>query len=222
MLAGKKGLGFDWDTANNLANGIVKARNSGFRLGIVIGGGNIFRGASALGDNIDRATADNIGMLATIQNALLLSDILKQKNHPAEVFSAIKCDKVVRFFTSKTALHSFNKGTVCFFCAGTSNPYFTTDTAAVLRAIEMKADLVLKGTKVDGVYTDDPAKNKKAVLLKDVTYDQVLADRLKVMDMTAFSLAREYHMPVKIFNISNPDMILKAILEPETGTLVHD
>ena len=221
ILAGKRGFGFDYNIIEQLAEGIISVQNQGFRIGVVIGGGNIFRGSSVLGDKIQRSTADNMGMLATIQNTLLMADILNTKNHRAEIFSAVQCDKIVRFFTAETALHSFNKGNICFFCAGTSNPFFTTDTAAVLRAIELDADLVLKGTKVDGVYTSDPKKNKDAVLLKDVTYDQALADQLQIMDMTAFSLARDNMMPIKIFNISDPGMILKAILEPSVGTLVH-
>jgi uridylate kinase len=221
MLAGSQGFGFDYETADRLTEGIITAHKQGFRLGIVIGGGNVFRGSSELGSYINRYTGDNIGMLATIQNALLVSDILIKKNHPSEVFSAIKCEKVVRFFTAETALHSFNKGNICFFCGGTSNPYFTTDTAAVLRAIEMNAELVLKGTKVDGVYTSDPNIDSDAVLLKDVTFDQALAEKLNIMDMTAFSLARDNHMPIKVFNITDPAMILKAIIEPQVGTLVH-
>ena len=221
ILAGKRGFGYDLSVVNNLAEGIIAVRNQGFRIGIVIGGGNIFRGSSATGKLITRFTADNIGMLATIQNALLLADILNKKNYSAEVFSAIQCDKIVRFFTADTALNSFQKGNICFFCAGTSNPFFTTDTAAVLRAIEMNADLVLKGTKVDGVYTSDPHVDKNAKLLKDVTFDQALADKLNIMDMTAFSLARDNHMPIKIFNVSDASMILKAILDPKVGTLVH-
>jgi uridylate kinase len=221
VLAGKRGFGFDYDVVKQLAEGIIAVRNQGFRIGIVIGGGNIFRGSSKLGSEINRFTADNMGMLATIQNTLLLADVLNNKNYRAEIFSAVQCDKIVRFFTAETALHAFNKGNVCFFCAGTSNPFFTTDTAAVLRAVEMQADLVLKGTKVDGVYTADPHIDKNAVLLKDVTYDQALAEKLQIMDMTAFSLARDNMMPIKIFNISDPAMILKAILEPEVGTLVH-
>ncbi|MCF7911167.1 MAG: UMP kinase [Candidatus Cloacimonetes bacterium] len=221
VLAGKRGFGFDYDVVDQLAEGIIAVRNQGFRIGIVIGGGNIFRGSSSIGKTISRFTADNMGMLATIQNTLLMADILNNKNYRAEIFSAVQCDKIVRFFTAETAMHSFLKGNICFFCAGTSNPFFTTDTAAVLRAIEMDADLVLKGTKVDGVYTSDPKKNKNAVLLKDVTYDQALAEKLQIMDMTAFSLARDNMMPIKIFNISDPAMILKAILEPSVGTLVH-
>lgn len=221
MLAGKQGFGFDFDVIDQLTEGIIKVRKQGFRIGVVIGGGNILRGASSLGNNINRFTADNIGMLATVQNALIVADVLNRKNYHSEVFSAVKCDKVVRFFTAETALHSFNKGNICFFCAGTSNPYFTTDTAAVLRAIEMNAELVLKGTKVDGVFTADPNKVPDAVMLKDVTYDQALADQLNIMDMTAFSLARDNRMPIKVFNITNPDHLLDAILDPNIGTIVH-
>ena len=222
VLAGKSGgFGFDFGVIQKLAEGIKEVRDQGFKIGIVIGGGNIFRGADKLGRELNRYTADNIGMLVTMQNALLLADVLNRKNYTSEVFSAVQCDKIVRFFTADTALHSFNQGNICFFCAGTSNPYFTTDTAAVLRAIEMNADLVLKGTKVDGVYTADPKKDKSAVLLKDVSFDKALAEKLKIMDMTAFSLARENKMPIKVFNVSDAGMILKAIVNPQVGTLVH-
>jgi uridylate kinase len=221
ILAGSSGFGFDYNVISDIADGIIDVRNQGFRIGIVIGGGNIFRGAQN-NDYLNRFTADNIGMLATIQNALCMADMLGKKNYPAEIFSAVQCDKIVRFFSAETAIHSFNKGNICLFTAGTANPFFTTDTAAVLRAIEMNADLVLKGTKVDGVYSADPNTNKNAVLYKKLTYDKALADKLNIMDMTAFSLARDNHMPLKIFNISHPAMILKAIIDPDIGTLVHD
>lgn len=221
ILAGGKNSAYDPDVIDRITDDIIKVRNQGFRIGIVIGGGNIFRGASQIGSNINRTTADNIGMLATIQNALLLSEVLNKKNHPSVVFSAVQCDKVAEYFTWGTANSDYQKGKICFFSGGTGNPYFTTDTAAVLRAIEMKSDLILKGTKVDGVFTDDPAKNSDAKLIKDVTYDTALSQQLKVMDMTAFSLARDNEIAIKVFNINKEDAILRAIVDDDFGTLVH-
>lgn len=221
ILAGNKGSTFDGEVIDRITDDIIRVRNQGFRIGIVIGGGNIFRGVSELGQNINRTTADNMGMLATIQNALLLSEVLNNKNYPSRVFSAIQCDKVAEFYTWGTAHSDYQKGKICFFCAGTGNPYFTTDTAAVLRAIEIGAELVLKGTKVDGVFTSDPAKDPEAKLIKDVNYDTVLAQQLKVMDMTAFSLARDNKISIKVFNVNEEDALLRAIIDDDFGTLVH-
>jgi len=221
ILGGKEGMNFHLPTIESIIEEIVSVKNLGYSIGIVLGGGNIFRGASELGKNIIRFTADNVGMLATIQNALVLSDLLKKKNHRTEIFSAIQVDKVAKFYTPNRANTSFNEGKICFFCAGTGNPFFTTDTAAVLRAIELNADVVLKGTKVDGVYTADPVKNKDAEFIKDITFDEVLAKQLKVMDMTSFSLARDYNMPIKVFNITKKHNLKDAILNKDVGTFIH-
>ena len=221
ILAGKKGFGIDLKTVDNLINEIIFIRKLGYSIGIVLGGGNFFRGASETGDSLRRSTADDVGMLATIQNALIMSDLLNKKNYPTEVYSAVQIDKVAKFYSPSRAKTSMKEGKICFFCAGTGNPFFTTDTAAVLRAIELNADLVLKGTKVDGVFTRDPAKDKNAKLIKDITFDEVLAKRLKVMDMTSFSLAREFNMPIKVFNIFKKNNMKEAILSKTEGTFVH-
>ncbi|HHE38000.1 MAG TPA: UMP kinase [Candidatus Cloacimonetes bacterium] len=221
ILAGKKGFGIDIETVNELTDEIIAIKKLGYSIGIVIGGGNFFRGASEVGDILDRFVADNIGMLATIQNALILSGFLNKKNYSTEIYSAIQVDKVAKYYTPKRAKTSFNEGKICLFCAGTGNPFFTTDTAAVLRAIELDADIVFKGTKVDGVFTADPVKNKKAEFINDVTYDEVLAKKLEVMDMTSFSLARDYNMPIKVFNITKKGNLKEAILHKEIGTFVH-
>lgn len=210
------------DKVDYLIEEILSVKKLGFSIGVVLGGGNIFRGASEIGDKLQRFTADNIGMLATVQNALILDDQLKQKNYRAEVFSAIQLDKVAKFYTPSRAETSLNEGKICFFCAGTGNPFFTTDTAAVLRAIELKADIVFKGTKVDGVYTADPQKDKTAKLLKNITYAETINKQLKVMDMTAFSLAREHNMPIKVFNVLKQGNFEKALLNDEVGTFVHE
>ncbi len=221
ILAGEKGFGIDLKTVDNLINEIISIRKLGYSIGIVLGGGNFFRGASETGDNLRRSTADDVGMLATIQNALILSDLLNKKNYLTEVYSAVQIDKVAKFYSPSRAKTSMKEGKICFFCAGTGNPFFTTDTAAVLRAIELNADLVLKGTKVDGVFTKDPAKDKGAKLIKDITFDEVLAKKLKVMDMTSFSLAREFNMPIKVFNITKKNNMKEAILRKTVGTFVH-
>ena len=221
ILAGERGFGIDLKTVDNLINEIISIRKLGYSIGIVLGGGNFFRGASETGDNLRRSTADDVGMLATIQNALILSDLLNKKNYLTEVYSAVQIDKVAKFYSPSRAKTSMKEGKICFFCGGIGNPFFTTDTAAVLRAIELNADLVLKGTKVDGVFTKDPVKDKNAKLIKDITFDEVLAKKLKVMDMTSFSLAREFNMPIKIFNIFKKNNMKEAILRKAEGTFVH-
>jgi uridylate kinase len=221
ILAGESGSGYDLDVINTILDEIVAVKNHGFSIGIVLGGGNIFRGASDLGNKLNRYTADNIGMLATIQNALVLSELLRKRNHRTEIFSAIEVNKVAKLYTPNRANTSLNEGKICFFCAGTGNPYFTTDTAALLRAIELKADAVFKGTKVDGVYSADPVKNESAKLFTNITFDEVLAKQLKVMDMTSFSLAREYNMPIKVFNINKKNNLSEAILNKDVGTYIH-
>lgn len=221
ILSGKKGFGIDLKRIDELIDEIIEIKKLGYGLGIVLGGGNFFRGVSEVGDQLYRVTADNVGMLATIQNALILVDRLRQRNYSAEIFSAVQMDKITKFYTPNRAKTSMNEGKTCFFCGGIGNPYFTTDTAAVLRAIELDADIVFKGTKVDGVYDDDPVKNKNACFISDITFDKVLDKKLKVMDMTAFSLAREHNMPIKVFNIEKKNNLKKAILSNELGTYVH-
>ena len=171
ILAGKKGFGIDLDAINDLIDDIISVKKLGFSIGIVLGGGNFFRGASKTGQYLSRTIADNIGMLATIQNALIMSGLLQTKNYLTEVYSAIQVDKIAKFYTPSRANTSINEGKICFFCAGTGNPFFTTDTAAVLRAVELNADIVFKGTKVDGVYSADPVKNKNVELFQNITFE---------------------------------------------------
>lgn len=221
VLAGKKGFGIDIDRVNDILTEIIYLKKKGYSIGIVLGGGNFFRGVSEIGDEISRHAADNVGMLATIQNAIILSGLLKCKNYSTEVYSAIQVDRVAKLYTPNRAITSLNEGKICFFCAGTGNPFFTTDTAAVLRGIELDADIIFKGTKVDGVFTSDPVKDKNAKFLKSVSFKEVLEKELKVMDMTAFSLARENNMPIKVFNINTPGNIKDSVLKKEVGTFVH-
>ncbi len=221
VLAGKKGFGIEMQSVEDLIEDIIAIRKLGYSIGIVLGGGNFFRGVSEVGKYLNRYTADNVGMLATIQNALIMSGLLQKKNYRTEIYSAIQVDKVAKFYTPSRATTSLNEGKICFFCGGIGNPFFTTDTAAILRAIELNADLVLKGTKVEGVFSADPMKNKSAKFIPDITFTEVLDKKLRVMDMTAFSLARENNMPIKIFNITQKGSLKEAILNKDVGTFVH-
>jgi len=221
VLAGEKGFGINMQSVEKLIDDLISIRKAGYSIGIVLGGGNFFRGVSEVGKHLNRYTADNVGMLATIQNALIMSGLLQKKNYRTEIYSAIQVDKVAKFYTPSRATTSLNEGKICFFCGGIGNPFFTTDTAAILRAIELNADIVLKGTKVDGIYSADPIKDKNAKFIADITFSEVLDRELHVMDMTAFSLARENNMPIKVFNITNKNSLKDAILNKEVGTFVH-
>ncbi|MCD6176919.1 MAG: UMP kinase [Candidatus Cloacimonetes bacterium] len=221
VLAGENGFGIDLQNVENLIEDIISIRKAGYSIGIVLGGGNFFRGVSEVGKHINRYTADNVGMLATIQNALVMSGLLQKKNYRTEIYSAIQVDKVAKFYTPNRATTSLNEGKICFFCGGIGNPFFTTDTAAILRAIELSADIVLKGTKVDGVFSADPVKDKNAKFIADITFSEVLDKQLNVMDMTAFTLARENDMPIKVFNITKKGNLKEAILNKDVGTFVH-
>ena len=220
FLAGEKGFGYDEAILDQLTEDIIDVAKAGYALGIVLGGGNFFRGKELA--YIDRAAADNIGMLATIQNAIVVSETLKQKQVDTEIFSAFPIDKIARYFTYQDVDESLKKGKICLLSGGTGNPFFTTDTTAILRAIELKANLVLKGTKVNGIYTADPKKDPQAQFINEITYTEALHKQLNVMDMTAFSLARDYHMPIKVFNITQPGNIKNAVLYRGEGTLVWE
>ncbi len=221
VLAGEKGFGIDMQSVENLIEDLISIKKAGYSIGIVLGGGNFFRGVSEVGKHINRYTADNVGMLATIQNALIMSGLLQKKNYRTEIYSAIQVDKVAKFYTPNRATTSLNEGKICFFCGGIGNPFFTTDTAAILRAIELNADIVLKGTKVDGVFSADPVKDKNAKFIADITFSEVLDKELHVMDMTAFTIARENNMPIKVFNITKKGNLKEAILNKDVGTFVH-
>ncbi|MCF7858802.1 MAG: UMP kinase [Candidatus Cloacimonetes bacterium] len=221
VLAGSKGFGIDLKSVEALIDDLISIRKSGYSIGVVLGGGNFFRGVSEIGNYLNRFTADNVGMLATIQNALIMSGLLQKKNYRTEIYSAIQVDKVAKFYTPSRATTSLNEGKICFFCGGIGNPFFTTDTAAILRAIELNADIVLKGTKVEGVFSADPVKDKNAKFIPDITYSEALDRELHVMDMTAFSLARENNMPIKVFNIMKKGNLKASILNKDVGTFVH-
>ncbi len=221
ILAGDKGFGFDDAVVDSITDDIIELRKLGVSVGIVLGGGNIFRGGSMTNMSLDRTVLDNIGMLATIQNALYLAEVITRKNHRAEVFSAIQADKIAKFYTPGRVKTALKEGRICFLCGGTGNPFFTTDTAAVLRAIELNAGLVLKGTKVDGVYSADPVKVPDAVKYDSLSYDEALMKELRIMDMTAFSLAREHDLTIKVFDVTKKGNVRNALLEQTTGTIIH-
>ncbi len=221
FLAGAAGHGFDHVTIEQIVNDIIEVKRLGVSIGIVLGGGNIFRGVSRASETISRTAADNVGMLATVQNSIILAEYLRSRNYQTEIFSAIQADRVTKFYAPERAETSLSEGKICFFCAGTGNPFFTTDTAAVLRAMELNANLVLKGTKVDGVFTADPVKDPTAEFIPSISFDEVLARHLNVMDMTAFSLAREGGIPIKVFNVTRPGALKEAVLKRNVGTYVH-
>jgi len=220
FLAGKHSFGFDDETIKQLTKDIIEVKKMDIAIGVVLGGGNIFRGAIGQNNGIDRVTGDNIGMLATLQNSLVLSNYIKEAGFLSETYSALQIDKVSSFYNVSDIKNSLHRGKICFLACGTGNPYFTTDTAAVLRALELNADLVLKGTKVDGVYCSDPKVNENAVFYDKLTYDEALNKRLQVMDLTAFSLARDNDLPIKVFNITKPGNFRNALTNTGEGTMI--
>ena len=221
-LAGGTGFGVERDAIKQVVDEIASLVAEGIEFGIVIGGGNIFRGISVAADGMDRATADYMGMLATVMNALALHDMLEREGVQARVMSALGIDGIAEPFVRKRALRHLDKGRVVIFAGGTGNPYFTTDTAACVRAIDIKAELLLKATKVDGVYNADPVKDPEAVLYKKLGYQQVLTDRLAVMDATAIVMCRDHHMPLRIFNMTKAGVLLKVLHGSDDGTQVGE
>lgn len=221
VLAGTSGFGFDDTVCDLLTDELIGIKNEGYGIAVVLGGGNIFRGGSWKNQSLNRVTLDNIGMLATIQNALYVSEILQTKGCAAEVFSSFVLDKVAQHYSAPKVLSAMAEGKICFVAGGTGNPYFTTDTAAVLRAIELNLDIVLKATKVDGLYTADPMKDPTAQFIREASFQTCLEKRLGVMDLTAFSLAADNNMPIKIFNISKPGNLKSALQDADTGTYIH-
>lgn len=220
-LQGDLGYGIDPKVAASIAEQIKEVHELGIDLAVVIGAGNIFRGLQASKAGMDRATADYIGMLATIINSMVLQDALEKRGVHTRVQSAIEVKELAEPYIRRRAMRHLEKGRVIIFAAGTGNPYFTTDTAAALRAIEINADVILKATKVDGVYTDDPKKNKKAKKFDKLRYIDVLKKRLHVMDATAISLCMDNELPIIVFDLIKPGNILKVITGHSIGTLVN-
>lgn len=220
-LAGDKGFGINPTVINDIAKGVGAAHEAGAEIGIVIGGGNIFRGIAASATGMDRSSSDYMGMLATMINALALQDALEKINVDTRVQSAIEMNEIAEPYIRRRAMRHLEKKRVVIFGAGTGNPYFTTDTAAALRAMEIDAQVVMKATKVDGVYDKDPMKHTDAVKFEELTYIDVLNKRLNVMDSTAISLCMDNSLPILCFNLDQPTNILKAIKGDKIGTLIH-
>jgi uridylate kinase len=219
-LMGDKEYGIDTDVVKAIASEIKEVHGLGVQTAIVIGGGNIFRGVSASAKGMDRATADYVGMLATVINSLIFQDSLEKKSVFTRVLSAIEMKELAEPYIRRRALRHLEKGRVVIFAAGTGNPYFTTDTAASLRAMEIHADVILKGTKVDGVYDRDPMKDKDAVKYENLKYIDVLKAGLKVMDTTAISLCMDNNLPIIVFNVKENGNLLRIVRGENVGTLV--
>jgi uridylate kinase len=217
---GEQNYGIDPAVATQIAKDIAEIQSMGVETAIVIGGGNIFRGVAASARGMDRATADYMGMLATVINALALQDALEQQSVVTRVVTAIEMRSVAEPFIRRRAIRHLEKGRVVVFGAGTGNPYFSTDTAAALRAMEIKADVILKGTKVDGIYNADPMLEPTATRFDRISYLQVLEQRLKVMDATAISLCMDNRLPIVVFNLRTPGNIRRAIVGDPIGSLV--
>jgi uridylate kinase len=220
-LLGSLDYGIDPEVINRIASELRDVRELGVEVGVVIGGGNIFRGAGLARAGMDRVTGDHMGMLATVMNALALQDALERIGVYARVMSALQIHEVCEDYIRRRAIRHLEKGRVVIFAAGTGNPFFTTDSAASLRAIEIDADIVLKATKVDGVYSDDPVSNPAAERYSRLTYDDVLARRLNVMDATAIVLCRDHNLPLRVFNINKPGALMRVVQGEDEGTLVE-
>ncbi|MFN0163030.1 MAG: UMP kinase [Burkholderiales bacterium] len=220
-LMGDDPYGINRATIERIVEEIAAVASMNVEMSIVIGGGNIFRGVAPGAQGMDRATADYMGMLATIMNALALQDAMKQHNIVARVQSALNIEQVVEPYIRGKALRYLEEGKVVIFAAGTGNPFFTTDTAAALRASEMGAEIVLKGTKVDGVYTADPKTDATATKYARITFDEAMIKNLKVMDATAFALCRDQKLPINVFSIFSPGALKRVVMGSEEGTLVH-
>jgi uridylate kinase len=220
-LAGPSGFGIDPSTIMGFAQEIRQLTEAGVQVAIVIGGGNIFRGMSGLAKGMDRVQSDHMGMLATVINALAMQDALEQIGVVTRVQSAVEIERMCENYIRRRAIRHLEKNRVVIFAAGTGNPYFTTDTAASLRAIEIEADVVLKATRVDGVYTADPEKDATATKFDRISFADVLRNRLNVMDMTAFTLCQENELPIIVFNLTKPGTLLRIVQGEALGTLVH-
>ena len=221
-LAGQQGYGIDVCRLNDYAAQIKEAREMGVQIGIVIGGGNIFRGLSGAGKGFDRVKGDQMGMCATVINSLALSSALGAVGVPSRVLTAIRMEPIGEFYSKWKALRLLNDGAVVIMSGGTGNPYFTTDTGSSLRGIEIEADVMLKGTRVDGIYTADPEKDPTAIKFHDITYDEIYNRGLKVMDLTATTMCKENGLPIYVFNMDIYGNLKKVLDGEQIGTLVHN
>ena len=220
-LMGEDSYGINRATIERIISEIAEVVGLGIEVAVVIGGGNIFRGMAPAAAGMDRATADYMGMLATVMNALALQDAMRRMNLVSRVQSALNIEQVVEPYIRGKAMRYLEEGKVVIFAAGTGNPFFTTDTAAALRGMEMNVNLVLKATKVDGVYTEDPKTNPDAMRYKSITFDEAIIKNLKVMDATALTLCRDQKLPINVFSIFKPGAFTRVVTGHDEGTLVH-
>lgn len=220
-LGGPSGKGLDEACLKKFATEVAKAVRAGYQVAIVNGGGNIFRGIQGMGKGYDRVTGDRMGMLATVINSLALSTALKSLDIEAEVFTATPMEPIARYYRKEDAVAVLERGGAALISGGTGNPFFTTDSGAALRALEIGADALLKGTRVDGVYTADPEKDPNAVKYDELTFDKCLSDHLKVMDATAFALCEQGPVPIIVFDINEPDALSRLLEGEKIGTTVH-
>src|ERR1041385_576965 len=220
-LMGEDAFGINRQTIEAIVSEVAQVSRMGVEIGIVIGGGNIFRGVAPRAAGMDRATADYMGMLAPVVNALALQDAMRHARLASRALSALNIEQVVEPYIRGKAIRYLEEGKVVIFAAGTGNPFFTTDTAAALRGSEMGAEIVLKGTKVDGVYTDDPKRNPRAQRYAKISFDEAINKNLKVMDATALTLCRDQKLPINVFNIFKKDALRRVVLGEDEGTLVH-
>jgi uridylate kinase len=221
VMAGAAAFGIDAERVRGLASEVAEVSRTGVQMGVVVGGGNIFRGVAAAAQKMDRVTADHMGMLATVINSLALQDALEQMGVPTRVMSAIEMHQVAEPYSRRRAIRHLEKGRVVIFAAGTSNPYFSTDTAATLRALEIHAEVIAKATRVDGVYDKDPLKFADAVLFPEISYLDVLSKSLGVMDATSVAMCRDNHLPIVVFNLNRSGNIMRMSMGEPIGTRIH-
>lgn len=220
-LAGDKGYGLDFKVVEGFADELMKVHERGVQLSLVVGGGNILRGTSASRQGLDRVSADYMGMLATVINALAVQDILERKGVQTRVMTAIRMESLAEPYIRRRALRHMEKGRLVIFAGGTGNPYFSTDTAAVLRALEVEADVILKGTNVDGIFTADPKKDPTARLIPELNFQEALVNGYEVMDRSAFGLCQTNKLPIIVFNLNNPGNLDRVIAGEPVGTIVQ-
>ncbi len=221
VLAGQGSFGIDSERVRSLAEEVGEVARAGVQIGLVVGGGNFFRGVAAAAKNMDRVTADHMGMLATVINALALQDALEGTGIPTRVMTAIHMQQVAEPYIRRRAIRHLEKGRIVIFAAGTSNPYFSTDTAATLRALEIRAEIIAKATRVDGVYDMDPLRFPEAVLYPEISYLEVLSRALRVIDASAVAMCRDNQLPMVVFNLNKRGNIMRMAMGEPVGTLIH-
>lgn len=221
-VAGKEGIGIDPKILDEMAASIKACKDLGAQISVVIGGGNLFRGEKLSKVGMDRVAGDHMGMLATVMNGIALRDALERANIKTRLMSAISMSGLVEHYDRRRAIQLLKDGYVVIFTAGTGNPFFTTDTAACLRAIETQSQIMLKATRVNGVYSEDPEKNDNAIFYEKITFNKAIGENLKVMDATALTLARDHSLPIKVFNINTKDSLKSIILGEKIGTLINE